>query len=379
MSEVTKNQHYISQNILENFADTKQMIFEALVEENKVFKTNIRNAMSKRFMYEHEMFEVNTFEHFFQDYEGTLKTKVTELINFLESYNSSTESLLTLKSMVYDTMKLFLIMYYRSYALFEEYSFSEQTINKSKNDNILEMIEKISSGKYLYNLVNTICNNYSFSILESENEFLISDQFISTCSLNVKNRFFGLSNRQIGMKDIMILIPLSSRFYICYYHSSNQSINFKEDINKINSDQLNAINRVIINNSYNKCAGYKESVMIEALKCFEWQSPSGIIAGGFKNRPPMGATMKKELFYFQKDKEIWDFHLDLTSYWNEYKKLGRNDICLCGSGKKYKKCCQFKYLESKRMIDDLGRNDDSLKYLIHPLAIMEKGISEFNM
>ncbi|QEN06395.1 hypothetical protein EW093_13400 [Thiospirochaeta perfilievii] len=24
---------------------------------------------------------------------------------------------------------------------------------------------------------------------------------------------------------------------------------------------------------------------------------------------------------------------------NQYKKIGRNDPCICGSGKKYKRCC----------------------------------------
>lgn len=27
----------------------------------------------------------------------------------------------------------------------------------------------------------------------------------------------------------------------------------------------------------------------------------------------------------------------------KYSVLGRNDVCLCGSGKKYKKCCLWKY------------------------------------
>jgi hypothetical protein len=27
----------------------------------------------------------------------------------------------------------------------------------------------------------------------------------------------------------------------------------------------------------------------------------------------------------------------------KYKELNRNDICICGSGKKYKQCCLFKY------------------------------------
>ena len=28
----------------------------------------------------------------------------------------------------------------------------------------------------------------------------------------------------------------------------------------------------------------------------------------------------------------------------DYIKLGRNDLCLCGSGKKYKHCCKLKGL-----------------------------------
>jgi hypothetical protein len=33
----------------------------------------------------------------------------------------------------------------------------------------------------------------------------------------------------------------------------------------------------------------------------------------------------------------------LQKEYARYKNLGRNDICLCGSGKKYKKCCSYKY------------------------------------
>ncbi len=35
--------------------------------------------------------------------------------------------------------------------------------------------------------------------------------------------------------------------------------------------------------------------------------------------------------------------------------LGRNDICWCGSGKKYKRCHLDKDAYQKRMQDDLGR------------------------
>ncbi|MGQ9696115.1 MAG: SEC-C metal-binding domain-containing protein [Thermodesulfobacteriota bacterium] len=36
-------------------------------------------------------------------------------------------------------------------------------------------------------------------------------------------------------------------------------------------------------------------------------------------------------------------------------ELGRNDICWCGSGKKYKRCHLEKDAYQKRMRDDLGR------------------------
>ena len=31
--------------------------------------------------------------------------------------------------------------------------------------------------------------------------------------------------------------------------------------------------------------------------------------------------------------------LDNLSEWIKFRDLGRNDKCVCGSGKKYKKCC----------------------------------------
>jgi hypothetical protein len=41
----------------------------------------------------------------------------------------------------------------------------------------------------------------------------------------------------------------------------------------------------------------------------------------------------------QKQLEIRKEKLELKE---KYKNLGRNDICICGSGKKYKKCCLTK-------------------------------------
>jgi len=44
-----------------------------------------------------------------------------------------------------------------------------------------------------------------------------------------------------------------------------------------------------------------------------------------------------------KRKEFVDLFYQYNEWVQNYKKLGRNDICTCGSGKKYKKCCGVKH------------------------------------
>lgn len=44
------------------------------------------------------------------------------------------------------------------------------------------------------------------------------------------------------------------------------------------------------------------------------------------------------------------------------KKPGRNDPCLCGSGKKYKKCCEEKYsrkgIKNPQLFSDFQKNPE---------------------
>jgi len=42
------------------------------------------------------------------------------------------------------------------------------------------------------------------------------------------------------------------------------------------------------------------------------------------------------------------------------KKIGRNDPCPCGSGKKFKKCCESKMLGRRYMATKLDQNADML-------------------
>ncbi len=47
-------------------------------------------------------------------------------------------------------------------------------------------------------------------------------------------------------------------------------------------------------------------------------------------------------------------------------KVGRNDLCPCGSGKKYKQCCDRKVAKRARLQDSLGKG---IFFLFGPLAI----------
>jgi len=52
------------------------------------------------------------------------------------------------------------------------------------------------------------------------------------------------------------------------------------------------------------------------------------------------------------------FHAALE-YNKTYRKIGRNDICLCGSENKYKKCClsKYSYFGIQKMANEFLRNE----------------------
>lgn len=52
-----------------------------------------------------------------------------------------------------------------------------------------------------------------------------------------------------------------------------------------------------------------------------------------------------EISTFRKEGGVWTFvdgRISFQPFRREQPKIGRNDLCLCGSGKKYKKCCGLK-------------------------------------
>ena len=51
---------------------------------------------------------------------------------------------------------------------------------------------------------------------------------------------------------------------------------------------------------------------------------------------------KQAIDYYTKSEFIDLFH-KYDDWYKNYKHLGRNDVCTCGSNKKYKKCCISKF------------------------------------
>lgn len=96
--------------------------------------------------------------------------------------------------------------------------------NEPKIIRVERMLQNILNLEYILGLTGTIWNAYECGIIVDEKErFLLSDQYVSTVALKFKNRFSNASNRQIGMSETMILIPLSSRFYIAFF-SGNKPV-----------------------------------------------------------------------------------------------------------------------------------------------------------
>ncbi|MBU2514027.1 anaerobic sulfatase maturase [bacterium] len=69
------------------------------------------------------------------------------------------------------------------------------------------------------------------------------------------------------------------------------------------------------------------------------------LCGGWKKflrHSESGFQILKEKIQTERLHQPPDNHMPKPNYGQD-KKIGRNDLCFCGSGKKYKKCCGFKY------------------------------------
>lgn len=363
-------QHYIPQCILSNFSNEKMQIYEGLVMGKKQYLTNIDNSMAERFTYEHSSIELNTLEKYFKRIEDYIGPSFKKIINDLNNNIDNPKVFYEIKKFINRYMREYLIFYYRSGALLYELGHE----NKNREDRILLLLRKLFNSAYIRNLSKTVLNNYSFCIIKSpEGQFLLSDQFISTAALGIKNRFTSVSNRQIGFKKVLLLLPISKNYYAVYYHGKTPVYIRPDRINTLTNNNLREINKVIINNSYVKCVGYDDDTLKIAMSEFEFQSPVTVMAG-FKSGATQGAVIKKEVFFYSEDEDIME--LFISTNWLKFEGLARNDVCSCGSKKKFKHCHIYYYSECKRMMDEIKR-DETNYYGFPNKSIIELPINEW--
>ena len=141
---------------------------------------------------------------------------------------------------------------------------------------------------------------------------------------------------------------------------------------------MQEINDVIYQNSYVKCVGKAEDELERVKNVhFETFSPTKCIMkysdGSIQDR-----IIKREVFFYEEDKDMNAHSFD---YMSTYKtsiegKIGRNDKCVCGSGKKYKKCCISKYEKAARILQDIY-NQKNVDYTIPGARVVEDSILEY--
>ncbi|PAD70646.1 hypothetical protein CHH83_02250 [Bacillus sp. 7586-K] len=368
MSTNTKNQHYIPQNILAHFANEKEQLFEALIKQKKVYQTKYRQSMSERYVYEHPNLDTNLIENQFSILESDFAPRLKKILSLLKEKDPEISEI---KRQIEACMIDFLIFYYRSGALLNEFSFN----GTEDGNKISLMLEKIMNSKYLIKLSESVISSYSFSIIKSEEkDFIMSDQYVSTASLNIKGRFSNISNRHIGLKDVIIMIPLSSEFYVIYSNGKTPSYIKENTINILTEDQIKEINKVIFNNSYKKAVGLNKSMLEEGLSSFRFESPSRAIMV-YESGMKTGALNKKEVFFYQEDIEQWEYFTKIKHTINMGTK--RNELCKCGSGKKFKKCCSDKFHRNFKIVSDMY-NRHYKEIYANPYHIIEKSLEEYD-
>lgn len=373
---ITKKQHYVSQGILKNFINEQGKVFELLIEKKLIIPKRIQDTMEQNYVYEHPVFEVNTLERKFGEIESLIFPQIDQIIAGLEQEYKGDISAVKYISRIKKMIPLLLVFYFRSGALLHEYAFSS---DNPKLDRVERLIDNIFSSRYINGLCQTVCNCYDTAIIVDESEqFLISDQYISTVALKYKNRFSNASNRQIGMKENMILLPLSAKFYVVFYNGHIPDYIMKDRISVLMPEEVQRINDVIIRNSYVECVGkYKqelERVKEDEIISFE---PSKCLIR-YSDGTLMDHIIKREVFFYEED---WDLNRNSYTYMVEYLekikgKIGRNSLCICGSGRKYKHCCMHKYDLVKDILLTI-QNEGVVNYNIPGAVEAEAAIEEF--
>jgi uncharacterized protein YchJ len=374
--QVTKKQHYISQGIIKLFTNSDKRVYELIVDGKKILNSEIINCMCQNYIYEHPELKTNTIENLFGKIESRFIPNVKDLIIQIDKfYGTNSKDINAIKRKIHKMLIWFLFFYFRSGALLTEYSsFSDNP----RIERVERMLYNILDFSYLSKLALTIKKCYKFTILVSDDEhFIMSDQYISTAALAYKNNFLNGSNRQIGLKDTLILIPLTSKYYIAFYNGNAPYYFIENRFCSLTADQVREINTVIYKNAYLKCLA-KISMPLETVV----QSQS-IRKGArkslalFDDNDVHSYVTKKEVYFYSIDEDLDENFIQYASdYITKIKgKIGRNSICICGSGKKYKNCCMQKYEKANKAWLDIKYKHTN--YSILGALVIERAIVDY--
>lgn len=372
---ITVNQHYISQGLIKLFSENKKIVYEYNVQNDKTYCVAIRKTMSGKKIYEHSALPENTLEKFFKSIEVDYIPAIKSIVALLDS-NCIEDAKKAIKIL----LKFFLLFYYRSGAVLYELGYHN---NMMQEQIVIKMLERISNFSYLNRLSKAIISDYKMVIVKNnKNGFWLSDQYISTASLDCKGKIANLSNRTIGFINTLVMLPISSKYYALFYNGrlSLNRLLHEKGIIEIDDEDLLLLNRVILRNSYRKCIAMHEGDLRDASKYKSTcDDPTNVLIR-HSNESFSEFEIKKEVFFYDIDLEIFNMYPQYVSNLQQFKEkhnrdISRNDLCLCGSGKKFKKCCIDKYKESQRIFQRIMLKDSS--WMCTPSNCVEYPIHSF--
>ena len=361
---------------MKHFSFEKNRIYELFINKKLVSKKRIDETMSQNYLYEHPKLETNYIEDGFAKFESIIFPIIDELIEKMESNYENGKSITEYVETIKRIIPFALLFYFRSGALLKEYSMDA---NEPKIIRVERMLQNILNLEYILGLTGTIWNAYECGIIVDEKErFLLSDQYVSTVALKFKNRFSNASNRQIGMIETMILIPLSSRFYIAFFSGNKPDYIKKDQFSVLNDEEVENINDVIYQNSYVKCVGkYEDELHRVKDISVESTDPTKCIMQ-YSDGTIQDRILKREVFMYDADKDMNQHYVEyMVTYTQKIRgKVGRNDKCICGSGKKYKKCCMAKYEAAAHVMQGI-KNPKSVDYTLKGAVFTEESVLEY--
>lgn len=250
----TKKQHYIAQGVIKAFFDSSN-IYEKNVHSGKTYKTSVNNTMCMSDSYEFPLFDDNYLENLFATSIDEDSSKLIKELKELLNNNNYIDA----KNRIFKCIRMFLINYYKSVTSLIHMS---KDMSKKDQGSIARMINTIFNMPYIDRISEILLTGYDFAIIKSCNEdFVLCDQFIATCSLKFIGRFINLSNREIGLKNTVVLIPISKNYYAMFINGQlPDSFDVVLDcINELSESQTQIINNIVFNNSYEKCISLNEN------------------------------------------------------------------------------------------------------------------------